>query len=438
MKRLFAFMLALICILGLFGGTAVLAEEEKKVGKIEIAVEPDKTEYWIGEEFDPTGGVILVTYKDKTTAEVPMTDPGVDLPNVKTNSVGRKSVKISYGGKNATFYITVAEKGAEVAFQLNYDGAPEAERIAAKQGKGVSAPADPIREGYTFDGWYADAACTVRYDFSTVVTEPFDVFAFWKEDGETYHEVTYDLNYYGVLPAAYVQSVKDDESARALGLTPERSEFAFGGWFADAACTVPFAQDQAIAADTTVYAQWTKQKNGASTYVFEAEQTSLLGKEGPGMSGSASGASMIVNDATGLSASNGKYVSYLYKQGLSLEFYLASSEEAEATLSLSVAAEMDNIAFTSETYLVEVNGEALAYPAVALPSGGTFADAIVIEHVKLKEGANLIRLVTNNSVNPMGEGMGTYQGTAPMVDCIRLDTEAVVIWDANERLPMQY
>lgn len=438
MKRILAFLLTLSCILSLLSGAVSLAEETKQVGKIEIAVEPNQMEYWIGEEFNPEGGVILVTYKDKTTAEVPMTDPDVKLPNVKTNSVGRKSVKISYGGKNATFYITVAEKGAEVAFQLNYDGAPEAERIAAKQGKGVAAPNDPARPGFAFAGWYADAACTVLYDFATVVTEPFDVFAFWQEEGAVYHEVTYDLNYYGNLPAAYVQSVKDGESARQLGLNPARGEFAFGGWFADTACTVPFDQDQAIIADTTVYAKWTKQKSGMSTYVFEAEFTNLLGKEGPGMSGSASGASMIVNDTAGLGASNGKFVSYLYKQGLSLEFCLASSEEAEATLKISVAAEMDNIAITSETYLVEVNGDALAYPALSLPTGGKFADSIVIEHVKLKEGANLIRLVTNNNVNPMGEGMGTYQGTAPMVDCIRLDTEAVVIWDANEHLPMQY
>lgn len=437
MKKIVALMLAFVCFLGLLGGAAAFAEEEKKVGKIEIAVEPDQTEYWIGEEFNPAGGVILVTYKDKTTAEIPMTDPDVSLPNVKTNSAGRKSVKISYGGKNATFYVMVSEKGEEVLFNLNFDGG-ETIASAARKGKSIDPIADPQREGFAFAGWFADADCTVAYDFSAVVEKPLELYAAWTEQGAEYHTVSYSMNYYGVAPASYEQLVKDGACARQLGLTPVRDEFAFGGWFADAECTLPFAQDQAITADTTVYAKWTKQKSGASTYVFEAEQTNLLGKEGPGMSGSASGASMIVNDMTGLGASNGKFVSYLYKQGLSLEFCLASSEASEATLSLSIAAEMDNIAFTSETYLVEVNGEALAYPAVALPSGGTFADSIVIEHVKLKEGANLIRLVTNNSVNPMGEGMGTYQGTAPMVDCIRLDTEAVVIWDANERLPMQY
>ena len=157
------------------------------------------------------------------------------------------------------------------------------------------------------------------------------------------------------------------------------------------------------------------------------------------MSGSASGASMIVNDATGLGASGGKYVSYLYKQGLSLDFALASSEDvADATLTLRLAAEMENIHLDSENYLIEVNGEAYAFDAVAFRAGEPFTDAIVIKNVALKQGANTIRLITNNSVNPMGEGMGTYQGTAAMVDCIKLETTAVVIWDANSGLPMRY
>lgn len=157
------------------------------------------------------------------------------------------------------------------------------------------------------------------------------------------------------------------------------------------------------------------------------------------MSGSASGASMIVNDATNLDASNGKYVSYLYKKGLSLDFYLASSEAvSDAVLTLRVAAEMDNINLSPDNYTIEVNGQPVMFDAIALEKGAKFADCIVIQNVALQAGANTIRLVTNNSVNPMGEGMGTYQGTAPMVDCIKLTTTAVVTWDANYNLPMMY
>lgn len=434
MKRIIA-MLLMICLCLM--GQSVLAEE--KVGKIAVAQEPTKMDYWVGEEFSAEGGVLLVTYRDKTTAEIPMTDENVKLPNVKTNTPGRKAVKVTYGGKNVTFHINVAEKGAEVTFELNYDGAPEAQKEAARQGKGVEAPENPVRDGYTFDAWYTDAACTVLYDFAQVVEQPMTLYANWLADDAVYYPVTYSLNYYGVLPDGYVQQVKSGETARMLSLALVRDEFEFIGWYADAACTVPYVQENAIEGETTIYAGWKSLKTGAETYTFEAEQTSLLGKEGPGMSGSASGASMIVNDATNLDASNGKYVSYLYKKGLSLDFYLASSEAvSDAVLTLRVAAEMDNIGLSPDNYTIEVNGQPVMFDAIALEKGAKFADCIVIQNVALQAGANTICLVTNNSVNPMGEGMGTYQGTAPMVDCIKLTTTAVVTWDANYNLPMIY
>ena len=286
MKRITA-MLLLICLCLM--GQSVLAEE--KVGKIAVAQEPTKMDYWVGEEFSAEGGVLLVTYRDKTTAEIPMTDENVKLPNVKTNTPGRKAVKVTYGGKNVTFYINVAEKGAEVTFELNYDGAPEAQKEAARQGKGVEAPENPVRDGYTFDAWYTDAACTVLYDFAQVVEQPMTLYANWLADDAVYYPVTYSLNYYGVLPDGYVQQVKSGETARALSLALVRDEFEFIGWYADAACTVPYEQASAIEGETVIYAGWKSLKTGAATYTFEAEQTSLLGKEGPGMSGSASGAS---------------------------------------------------------------------------------------------------------------------------------------------------
>lgn len=362
MKRITA-MLLMICLCLM--GQSVLAE--KKVGKIAVAQEPTKMDYWVGEEFSAEGGVLLVTYRDKTTAEIPMTDENVKLPNVKTNTPGRKAVKVTYGGKNVTFYINVAEKGAEVTFELNYDGAPEAQKEAARQGKGVEAPENPVRDGYTFDAWYTDAACTVLYDFAQVVEQPMTLYANWLADDAVYYPVTYSLNYYGVLPDGYVQQVKSGETARMLSLALVRDEFEFIGWYADAACTVPYVQENAIEGETTIYAGWKSLKMGAETYTFEAEQTSLLGKEGPGMSGSASGASMIVNDATNLDASNGKYVSYLYKKGLSLDFYLASSEAvSDAVLTLRVAAEMDNISLSPDNYTIEVNGQPVMFDAIAL------------------------------------------------------------------------
>lgn len=82
-------------------------------------------------------------------------------------------------------------------------------------------------------------------------------------------------------------------------------------------------------------------------------------------------------------------------------------------------------------------GEAqeLEYDAVNLTKGGPVV-AITINNVQLKEGSNLISLITNNTDNPTGvAGSGTYEGTAPMIDRIAVDTEAVVTWDGTKGLP---
>ncbi len=132
---------------------------------------------------------------------------------------------------------------------------------------------------------------------------------------------------------------------------------------------------------------------------------------------------MIVANA---SASGGKAVSYLYRRNNSLEFYIACDEDvSDAEIVLSAE------------FQVLVNDAAQTYNNVALANNNTFSDAIVIEGVSLKKGANLIKLNVNNSKRPMGDA-GTYEATAPMVDCIKITTAAVLAWDKNYGLPMAY
>lgn len=49
----------------------------------------------------------------------------------------------------------------------------------------VSAPADPVREGYTFTGWFVDEGCTKAWDFDAPVTGAMTLHAKWdkKQDG---------------------------------------------------------------------------------------------------------------------------------------------------------------------------------------------------------------------------------------------------------------
>ena len=47
------------------------------------------------------------------------------------------------------------------------------------EGQTVTAPEDPTREGYTFDGWYTAAEGGEKFDFSTVITESITLYAHW-------------------------------------------------------------------------------------------------------------------------------------------------------------------------------------------------------------------------------------------------------------------
>ena len=43
--------------------------------------------------------------------------------------------------------------------------------------------ADPVREGYTFGGWYTDEGCTKAYDWSSAVPEHITLYAKWTSAG---------------------------------------------------------------------------------------------------------------------------------------------------------------------------------------------------------------------------------------------------------------
>lgn len=409
------------------------------VSKVTVKTNPTSTEYWVGDTLSLEGGILTVTYKDKTTKDIPMTDKGVTMGAVNMNVAAvSKTVKVTYGGKSGQFYIKVKEVGGTVTFDYKYSGSPsKTEKYEAN--KTIVQPKAPDREGFTFDKWYVDTDCTVAYDFDKINKGDVTLYACWKDNAKTYVDFTYDLNYYGIADRTYSQLVATGENSRTLGFTPERNEFVFDGWFNDAACTDAYAQG-AMSANKTVYAKWRKTKQGVSTYKFEGENCDMDSQEGPGLSGSAGGGAMMVSAKNpGVS---GKVVSYLYKEGLHVDFCLASNEDTVATLKVYVASEF-NFNLNSSMYKMKLinsaneNGIELEYQAVDMVAEAPVT-CITIGNVHLTQGANVISLITANSANPTGvEGSGTYKGTAPMIDCIEIETTAVVTWDGVKGLPKQ-
>lgn len=67
---------------------------------------------------------------------------------------------------------------------LNMNGAAALPPISAKYGAAVETPAQPARYGYAFGGWFADAALTQSYTFSTMPLNGATVYAKWTLKGE--------------------------------------------------------------------------------------------------------------------------------------------------------------------------------------------------------------------------------------------------------------
>ncbi|WP_159721871.1 InlB B-repeat-containing protein [Enterococcus sp. CSURQ0835] len=54
--------------------------------------------------------------------------------------------------------------------------------LTVRKGERLQKPTDPTKKGYTFDGWYTDAALTKAYDFNQPIETNFTLYAKWKSE----------------------------------------------------------------------------------------------------------------------------------------------------------------------------------------------------------------------------------------------------------------
>jgi len=70
-----------------------------------------------------------------------------------------------------------------VAFDTNGGSLVATARV--KCGAKVAKPANPTKQGFSFDGWYTDQALTSAYDFNTPVVNSMTLYAKWQKTSET-------------------------------------------------------------------------------------------------------------------------------------------------------------------------------------------------------------------------------------------------------------
>lgn len=363
---------------------------------------------------------------------------------------------------NTTFYAYwVAGAIFTVTLNNNYDGA-ETKEVKVPNGSNLTLEqaAKPSRSGYEFVGWgttsnaAADSVVTLPYK----PTENTTLYAIWKKAKV---KVNFAYNYVDSKDANGVATknfiVKECEAGDAIQesdiSTPTREGYTFEGWYTNNVGGEKIQFPYTASKTTAVFAHW--KSNAVKTTKFDAEFTYIDPQlVGPGYSGAATGLGILQADnfKAEIPAANrpkseayplnskkpnnvGHYLFCLYAKGITVTFEIYSDKAvSNAKLKLRLAYEIltggslvigpNGDSDSTHQYQVKVNGSALDYAPITIvgvdaSAGGmfmsTFDDYEISVPVSLKEGKNVIELVTDNSDTQFG---GTTNAVAPMVDRI--------------------
>lgn len=146
----------------------------------------------------------------------------------------------------------------KVTFNFGNNSEPVVKTV--KSGEQVAAPADPVREGYTFDYWYYENP-DEAFDFNTIIEGPVTLTAHWTQNvcrvtiqsGATDARLVVNGAYVEgttfTVDVRYGQSVSDRISLNS----PQRAGYNFSGWYVNG---VSWDPSDAVTSDITVTANW--------------------------------------------------------------------------------------------------------------------------------------------------------------------------------------
>ena len=122
-----------------------------------------------------------------------------------------------------------------------------------EKGSMITQPDDPVRDGYTFNGWFSDESCKNAWNFETgAVTNDMTLYAKWTLITFT---VTFDPQ-----GGTSVRSQTVAQGGKVTQPTTRtRSGYTFDGWYKEVACINAWDfNSDVVTANLTLYAKWTK------------------------------------------------------------------------------------------------------------------------------------------------------------------------------------
>ena len=129
---------------------------------------------------------------------------------------------------------------------VNYDaqgGSPVPDAVTVSYGTAAPKPDDPVKEGFTFLGWYVGATA---YDFNKAVTANLKLTAKWAQ-------ITYTVTFDSQGGTARAASKVNYGATVTRPANPTKTGHVFNGWYLDGA---PYDFNAPVNADITLTAVW--------------------------------------------------------------------------------------------------------------------------------------------------------------------------------------
>lgn len=137
-----------------------------------------------------------------------------------------------------------------VTLVYNYDDKTETKTIEKNT---VISLGTEERAGYTFLGWFEDAALSALFDLNTLISEDTTLYAKWKQDEQA---VTFTVTF--VTNGGTAVDPVTVNSGETIQTLPEttREGYTFEGWYVDSQTNNPYIPDSVVTDNLTLYAKW--------------------------------------------------------------------------------------------------------------------------------------------------------------------------------------
>ena len=171
----------------------------------------------------------------------------------KTKTATEPLAQLGVADEGLTYYAVWSTNATyTVAFDEQGKGAELQSQQIKKNGKAVKP--EPTANGYSFGGWFTEAACQNAFDFETAITKDITLYAKWNLES---YAITYKIDG-GENSESNPDNYTIESETIVLDSAKERIGYLFDGWYYDAEYTQLATQISAGSfGAVTLYAKWT-------------------------------------------------------------------------------------------------------------------------------------------------------------------------------------